>query len=152
MRNFQTFPKRNVQDVKSQSSGMDLIAFVMLHEQNDLRLAKKLSGILRVWLLCILLSATEVHDLLSTINSIAVKTPDKNTRTRALWVISKQTFPSEIVKKEVSFLTFFVAWETESHVSSCSGRNICIYVQHSLGSSCVSSGVQYYFYTGNNTY
>lgn len=48
MRNFQTFPKRNVQDVKSQSSGMDLIAFVMLHEQNDLRLAKKLSGILRV--------------------------------------------------------------------------------------------------------
>uniref|UniRef100_A0A8B9TSC9 Replication timing regulatory factor 1 n=1 Tax=Anas platyrhynchos TaxID=8839 RepID=A0A8B9TSC9_ANAPL len=73
------------------------------------------------------LPATEVHDLLSTINSIAVKTPDKNTRTRALWVISKQTFPSEIVKKEVSFLTFFVAWETESHVSSCSGRNICIY-------------------------
>ncbi|TFK14519.1 zinc finger protein ZIC 5 [Platysternon megacephalum] len=47
------------------------------------------------------LSATEVQELLSTVNSIAVKTSDKNTRTRALWVISKQTFPSEIVGKEV---------------------------------------------------
>ncbi|KAM9550434.1 telomere-associated protein RIF1 isoform 1-T1 [Guaruba guarouba] len=48
------------------------------------------------------LSATEIQDLLSIVNSVAVKTSDKNTRTRALWVISKQTFPSEIVKKEVS--------------------------------------------------
>ncbi|CAM5088839.1 unnamed protein product [Natator depressus] len=47
------------------------------------------------------LSATEVQELLSTVNSVAVKTSDKNTRTRALWVISKQTFPSEIVGKEV---------------------------------------------------
>ncbi|XP_062434616.1 telomere-associated protein RIF1 [Rhea pennata] len=48
------------------------------------------------------LSATEIQELLSTVNGIAVKTSDKNTRTRALWVISKQTFPSEIVGKEVS--------------------------------------------------
>ncbi|NWQ73659.1 RIF1 protein, partial [Columbina picui] len=48
------------------------------------------------------LSETEVQDLISMVNSVAVKTSDKNTRTRALWVISKQTFPSEIVKKEVS--------------------------------------------------
>ncbi|XP_038278596.1 telomere-associated protein RIF1 isoform X2 [Dermochelys coriacea] len=47
------------------------------------------------------LSATEIQELLSTVNNIAVKTSDKNTRTRALWVISKQTFPSEIVEKEV---------------------------------------------------
>nr|XP_048725276.1 telomere-associated protein RIF1 isoform X2 [Caretta caretta] len=47
------------------------------------------------------LSATEIQELLSTVNSVAVKTSDKNTRTRALWVISKQTFPSEIVGKEV---------------------------------------------------
>ncbi|NWU71695.1 RIF1 protein, partial [Pterocles burchelli] len=47
------------------------------------------------------LSATEIRDLLSMVISVAVKTSDKNTRTRALWVISKQTFPSEIVKKEV---------------------------------------------------
>ncbi|KAM9123123.1 telomere-associated protein RIF1 [Pangshura tecta] len=47
------------------------------------------------------LSATEIQELLATVNSIAVKTSDKNTRTRALWVISKQTFPSEIVGKEV---------------------------------------------------
>ncbi|KFQ64232.1 Telomere-associated protein RIF1, partial [Pelecanus crispus] len=48
------------------------------------------------------LSATEIQDLLSVVNDVAVKTSDKNTRTRALWVISKQAFPSEIVKKEVS--------------------------------------------------
>ncbi|XP_019377968.1 PREDICTED: telomere-associated protein RIF1 isoform X2 [Gavialis gangeticus] len=47
------------------------------------------------------LSATEMQELLSTVSSIALKTSDKNTRTRALWVISKQTFPSEIVGKEV---------------------------------------------------
>uniref|UniRef100_A0A8C0GV99 Replication timing regulatory factor 1 n=1 Tax=Chelonoidis abingdonii TaxID=106734 RepID=A0A8C0GV99_CHEAB len=47
------------------------------------------------------LPATEIQELLATVNSIAVKTSDKNTRTRALWVISKQTFPSEIVGKEV---------------------------------------------------
>uniref|UniRef100_A0A8C6ZZN8 Replication timing regulatory factor 1 n=1 Tax=Nothoprocta perdicaria TaxID=30464 RepID=A0A8C6ZZN8_NOTPE len=45
---------------------------------------------------------SEVKELLSAVNNIAVKTSDKNTRTRALWVISKQTFPSEIVGKEVS--------------------------------------------------
>ncbi|NXE99016.1 RIF1 protein, partial [Menura novaehollandiae] len=48
------------------------------------------------------LSATEIQDLLSAVNSVAVKSSDKNTRTRALWVISKQAFPPEIVKKEVS--------------------------------------------------
>ncbi|XP_069717753.1 telomere-associated protein RIF1 isoform X2 [Phaenicophaeus curvirostris] len=48
------------------------------------------------------LSATEIQDLLSLVTSVAVKASDKNTRTRALWVISKQAFPSEIVKKEVS--------------------------------------------------
>nr|XP_006125726.2 telomere-associated protein RIF1 isoform X1 [Pelodiscus sinensis] len=47
------------------------------------------------------LSANEIQELLSTVNSIAVKTADKNIRTRALWVISKQTFPSEVVGKEV---------------------------------------------------
>ncbi|NXU88043.1 RIF1 protein, partial [Xiphorhynchus elegans] len=48
------------------------------------------------------LSATEIQDLLSAVNDVAVKAADKNTRTRALWVISKQAFPSEVVKKEVS--------------------------------------------------
>ncbi|NXX97227.1 RIF1 protein, partial [Centropus bengalensis] len=48
------------------------------------------------------LPATEIQDLLSMVTTVAVKASDKNTRTRALWVISKQAFPSEIVKKEVS--------------------------------------------------
>uniref|UniRef100_A0A8D0GBL2 Replication timing regulatory factor 1 n=1 Tax=Sphenodon punctatus TaxID=8508 RepID=A0A8D0GBL2_SPHPU len=47
------------------------------------------------------LSETEMEELLSAVNSVAVKTSDKNTRTRALWVISKQTFPSEVVGKAV---------------------------------------------------
>lgn len=49
-----------------------------------------------------------MQELLSTVSSIALKTSDKNTRTRALWVISKQTFPSEIVGKEVSFLILYL--------------------------------------------
>ncbi|XP_051666109.1 telomere-associated protein RIF1 isoform X1 [Manacus candei] len=48
------------------------------------------------------LSATDMQDLLSAVNGVAVKASDKNTRTRALWVISKQAFPPEVVKKEVS--------------------------------------------------
>ncbi|NWR12515.1 RIF1 protein, partial [Paradoxornis webbianus] len=48
------------------------------------------------------LSAPEIQDLLAAVNGVAVKSSDKNTRTRALWVISKQAFPAEIVQKEVS--------------------------------------------------
>ncbi|XP_027551651.1 telomere-associated protein RIF1 [Neopelma chrysocephalum] len=48
------------------------------------------------------LSAPEMQDLLSAVNGVAVKSSDKNTCTRALWVISKQAFPPEVVKKEVS--------------------------------------------------
>ncbi|XP_007424516.1 telomere-associated protein RIF1 [Python bivittatus] len=48
-----------------------------------------------------LLCETEVHELLSILNSVAIKSGDKNTRTRALWVISKQSFPPNIVGKLV---------------------------------------------------
>ncbi|XP_047936951.2 telomere-associated protein RIF1 isoform X2 [Anser cygnoides] len=77
------------------------------------------------------LSATEVHDLLSTLNSIALKTSDKNTRTRALWVISKQTFPSEIVKKEVSNIistleTILTKGEVQSMVVEYEALNVVI--------------------------
>ncbi|XP_029461321.1 telomere-associated protein RIF1 isoform X2 [Rhinatrema bivittatum] len=47
------------------------------------------------------LSATEIQELLSSLNSIAIETSDKNTCTRALWVISKQSFPPEEVGKAV---------------------------------------------------
>eukprot|EP00079_Xenopus_tropicalis_P039207 XP_017952978.1 PREDICTED: telomere-associated protein RIF1 isoform X1 [Xenopus tropicalis] len=47
------------------------------------------------------LSASETEELLSALNCIAVKAADKNTCTRALWVISKQNFPSEEVEKLV---------------------------------------------------
>ncbi|XP_026987185.1 telomere-associated protein RIF1 [Sagmatias obliquidens] len=47
------------------------------------------------------LSETNIQELLSKLNDI-VKNSDKNVRTRALWVISKQTFPTEVVGKVVS--------------------------------------------------
>ncbi|XP_042334377.1 telomere-associated protein RIF1 isoform X2 [Sceloporus undulatus] len=48
-----------------------------------------------------LLCETEIQELLSVVNSVAVKAVDKNTRTRALWVISKQCFPADIIGKLV---------------------------------------------------
>ncbi|XP_054827418.1 telomere-associated protein RIF1 [Eublepharis macularius] len=47
------------------------------------------------------LCETEIQELLSIVNSVAVKASDKNIRTRALWVISKQSFPPDIVGKMV---------------------------------------------------
>ncbi|XP_063789638.1 telomere-associated protein RIF1 isoform X2 [Pseudophryne corroboree] len=47
------------------------------------------------------ISASEVKELLTALNSIAVKATDKNTCTRALWVISKQNFSPEEVGKAV---------------------------------------------------
>ncbi|XP_072468054.1 telomere-associated protein RIF1 isoform X2 [Notamacropus eugenii] len=47
------------------------------------------------------LTDKEMQELLSQLTDTATKSTDKNTRTRALWVMSKQTFPSEIVGKAV---------------------------------------------------
>ncbi|NXJ91918.1 RIF1 protein, partial [Corythaixoides concolor] len=77
------------------------------------------------------LSAVEVQDLLSLVSSVAVKTSDKNTRTRALWVISKQAFPSEIVKKEVSSIismleTILTKGDVQSMVVEYEALNVII--------------------------
>ncbi|NXC74735.1 RIF1 protein, partial [Anhinga anhinga] len=77
------------------------------------------------------LSATEIRGLLSMVNSVAVKTTDKNTRTRALWVISKQAFPSEIVKKEVSNIistleTILTKGDVQSMVVEYEALNVII--------------------------
>ncbi|NWR39567.1 RIF1 protein, partial [Tachuris rubrigastra] len=65
------------------------------------------------------LSAAEIQDLLSAVNSVAVRSSDKNTRTRALWVISKQAFSPEIVQKEVpSILTTLETILTKGDVQS----------------------------------
>lgn len=47
------------------------------------------------------LSETIIQELLSKLND-TIKSSDKNVRTRALWVISKQTFPPEVLGKVVS--------------------------------------------------
>uniref|UniRef100_A0A8C3YL80 Telomere-associated protein RIF1 n=1 Tax=Catagonus wagneri TaxID=51154 RepID=A0A8C3YL80_9CETA len=47
------------------------------------------------------LSETDIQELLSKLND-TIKSSDKNVRTRALWVISKQTFPTEVIGKVVS--------------------------------------------------
>uniref|UniRef100_A0A8C0VB33 Replication timing regulatory factor 1 n=1 Tax=Cyanistes caeruleus TaxID=156563 RepID=A0A8C0VB33_CYACU len=77
------------------------------------------------------LSDTEIQDLLAAVNSVAVKSSDKNTRTRALWVISKQAFPPEIVKKEVSNIlstleTILTKGEVQSVVVEYEALNVII--------------------------
>ncbi|XP_041118211.1 telomere-associated protein RIF1-like [Polyodon spathula] len=47
------------------------------------------------------LPVTYVEELILALNSLAVKSCDKNTCTRALWVIAKQNFPAEAVGKKV---------------------------------------------------
>ncbi|XP_060246138.1 telomere-associated protein RIF1 isoform X2 [Meriones unguiculatus] len=47
------------------------------------------------------LSEANIQELLLTLNGI-IKNSDKNVCTRALWVISKQTFPAELISKMVS--------------------------------------------------
>jgi len=49
------------------------------------------------------LSETDIQELLLKLND-SVKSPDKNVRTRALWVISKQTFPAEVIGRVVSMV------------------------------------------------
>ncbi|NWT57749.1 RIF1 protein, partial [Erythrocercus mccallii] len=77
------------------------------------------------------LSGTEIQELLAAVNSVAVKSSDKNTRTRALWVISKQAFPPEIVKKEVSNIlstleTILTKGEVQSVVVEYEALNVII--------------------------
>ncbi|NWY48146.1 RIF1 protein, partial [Sylvia atricapilla] len=77
------------------------------------------------------LSAPEMQELLAAVNGVAVKCSDKNTRTRALWVISKQAFPPEIVQKEVSNIlstleTILTKGEVQSVVVEYEALNVII--------------------------
>ncbi|XP_010602964.1 telomere-associated protein RIF1 isoform X2 [Fukomys damarensis] len=76
------------------------------------------------------LSETNIQELLSELNNI-VKSSDKNVRTRALWVISKQTFPTEVVGKMVSSIidsleTVFNKGEIHSAVVDFEALNVII--------------------------
>ncbi|KAM6333089.1 telomere-associated protein RIF1 isoform 1-T1 [Podargus strigoides] len=77
------------------------------------------------------LSATEIRDLLSVVSGVAVRASDKNTRTRALWVISKQAFPSDVVKGEVSNIisaleTILTKGDVQSMVVEYEALNVII--------------------------
>ncbi|KAM8857999.1 telomere-associated protein RIF1 [Synchiropus picturatus] len=54
-------------------------------------------------------------EILSVLCSLVVKSTEKNTRTRALWVISKQSFPSSVVAKNASLIltTLESVWSKE---------------------------------------
>ncbi|XP_023149787.1 telomere-associated protein RIF1 isoform X1 [Amphiprion ocellaris] len=54
-------------------------------------------------------------EILSALCSLVVKSSDKNTCTRALWVISKQSFPADVVGKKVSLIlsTLESIWSRE---------------------------------------
>ncbi|XP_036965197.1 telomere-associated protein RIF1 [Acanthopagrus latus] len=61
------------------------------------------------------LPETFVAEILSALCSLVVKSTDKNTCTRALWVISKQSFPQDMVAKKVSSIldTLESVWSRE---------------------------------------
>ncbi|XP_004674717.1 PREDICTED: telomere-associated protein RIF1 [Condylura cristata] len=76
------------------------------------------------------LSETNTEELLSKLNNI-VKSSDKNLRSRALWVISKQTFPTEVVGKIVpciidSLEVIFSRGEVHSAVVDYEALNVII--------------------------
>ncbi|XP_045874669.1 telomere-associated protein RIF1 isoform X3 [Meles meles] len=76
------------------------------------------------------LSETDAQELLLKLND-SVKSPDKNVRTRALWVISKQTFPAEVIGKVVSSIidsleTVFNKGEMHSAVVDYEALNVII--------------------------
>ncbi|XP_030771899.1 telomere-associated protein RIF1 isoform X3 [Rhinopithecus roxellana] len=76
------------------------------------------------------LSEANALELLSKLND-TIKSSDKNVRTRALWVISKQTFPSEVVGKMVSSIIdsleiLFNKGETHSAVVDFEALNVII--------------------------
>ncbi|XP_044071560.1 telomere-associated protein RIF1 isoform X2 [Siniperca chuatsi] len=60
-------------------------------------------------------SETFAAEILSALCSLVVKSTDKNTCTRALWVISKQSFPPDVVAKKVSSIlgTLESVWSRE---------------------------------------
>ncbi|XP_075465520.1 telomere-associated protein RIF1 isoform X3 [Ascaphus truei] len=75
------------------------------------------------------LSGTEIEEFLSALNRIAVNATDKNTCTRALWVISKQSFPPEEVGKAVpSILSTLesIFKDVQSHVLEHEALNVVI--------------------------
>ncbi|XP_077009912.1 telomere-associated protein RIF1 isoform X2 [Tamandua tetradactyla] len=76
------------------------------------------------------LSEKNSQELLLKLNDI-IKTSDKSVRTRALWVISKQTFPSEVVGKVVSSIIntleiMFNKGEMHSTVADYEALNVII--------------------------
>ncbi|XP_045431653.1 telomere-associated protein RIF1 isoform X2 [Pipistrellus kuhlii] len=76
------------------------------------------------------LSEKNIQELLSKLND-NVKSSDKNVRTRALWVISKQTFPTEVIGKVVpsiidSLETVFNRGEMHSAVVDYEALNVII--------------------------
>ncbi|XP_075967063.1 telomere-associated protein RIF1 isoform X2 [Anarhichas minor] len=58
---------------------------------------------------------TFAAEILSALCSLAVKSSDKNTCTRALWVVSKQSFPPDVVGQKVSSIlgTLESVWSRE---------------------------------------
>uniref|UniRef100_A0A8C5BVZ6 Replication timing regulatory factor 1 n=1 Tax=Gadus morhua TaxID=8049 RepID=A0A8C5BVZ6_GADMO len=65
-------------------------------------------------------------EILSALCSLVVSSTDKNSCTRALWVISKQSFPSEVVAKKVSPHRLFTYRETYSLVMEHEALNVVI--------------------------
>ncbi|XP_067460337.1 telomere-associated protein RIF1 isoform X1 [Thunnus thynnus] len=89
---------------------------------------------------------TFAAEILSALCSLVVKSTDKNTCTRALWVISKQSFPPDVVAKKVPCIldTLESVWSREdiqSVVMEHEALNVVIrmleHVPNQMGSGAV---------------
>ncbi|XP_018409096.1 PREDICTED: telomere-associated protein RIF1 [Nanorana parkeri] len=93
------------------------------------------------------LSANEVQELLSSLNSIAVKASDKNTCTRALWVISKQHFSEDDVGKAVpsilSTLENVLNKDVQSVVIAYEALNVIIKLLEQTPTQMTDEGVRW---------
>lgn len=66
------------------------------------------SGLMWVFFFCFCLSESFASEILSSLCSLVGTSADKNTCTRALWVISKQNFPQHVVAKKVRIALMFL--------------------------------------------
>ncbi|XP_077129094.1 telomere-associated protein RIF1 isoform X2 [Ranitomeya variabilis] len=93
------------------------------------------------------ISASGVQELLSTLNSIAVKTSDKNSCTRALWVISKQNFSPEevgiVVPSILSTLENVLTKDVQSLVIVYEALNVIIRLLEQTPAQMTSEAVRW---------
>uniref|UniRef100_A0A3Q1KE44 Telomere-associated protein Rif1 N-terminal domain-containing protein n=1 Tax=Anabas testudineus TaxID=64144 RepID=A0A3Q1KE44_ANATE len=85
-----------------------------------------------------------VSETLSALCSLVLKSTDKNTCTRALWVISKQSFPSHVIAKNVSIRRVLLSREDiQSVVMEHEALNVVIRMLEQVPTQMCEGAVQW---------